>query len=114
MILILGAQGAGKKEYAMSLGYAEADMADGVLDEKPVLNNLQRLCFADPEHAGDMLEALCRKQAVICNEVGSGIIPLDRKEREGREATGRLCVQLAQRAEKVIRVVAGIGTVIKG
>jgi len=114
MILILGAQGAGKKEYAQSLGYRAEDMADGVLDEKPVIYNLQTLCFADPENAGKMLEALCQKQTVICNEVGSGIIPLDRREREGREATGRLCVQLAQRAQKVIRVVAGIGVVIKG
>ena len=35
-------------------------------------------------------------------------------ERRGREAVGRLCVRLAQRAECVVRMVCGIPTVIKG
>ena len=51
---------------------------------------------------------------MLCCEVGSGVIPNSREDRVFREATGRLCVRLAQRAEAVVRVVAGIPTAIKG
>jgi len=51
---------------------------------------------------------------VVCDEVGSGVIPLEKRDREAREATGRLCVLLAREAERVVRVVAGIPVVLKG
>ena len=51
---------------------------------------------------------------VVCDEVGSGVIPLEKARRLGREATGRLCCQLAKEATRVVRLVAGIPTVIKG
>ena len=34
-----------KVEYVKSLGYSDSDIADGVLDERPVLNNLQDMVF---------------------------------------------------------------------
>ncbi|MDO4568264.1 MAG: bifunctional adenosylcobinamide kinase/adenosylcobinamide-phosphate guanylyltransferase [Clostridia bacterium] len=113
MVLIIGSQASGKREYAMSLGYAECDMADAVLDERPVLYNLQDMVARAPECAPALLEALLEKQAVICNEVGSGIIPVNARDRSSREQTGRLCVLLAQRAERVVRLVCGIPMVIK-
>ena len=64
--------------------------------------------------SGELLEPLCEKRAVLCCEVGSGVIPIDYETRLGREAVGRLCVRLAQRAECVVRMVCGIPTVIKG
>jgi len=68
----------------------------------------------DPDGSLELLDALCEKEVVITCEVGSGVIPLERRDRDGREAAGRLSVRLAQRAEKVIRLVSGIPTVIKG
>ncbi len=50
---------------------------------------------------------------IISNEVGSGIVPLDRAEREYRERTGRMLVRLAAQAEEVARVICGIGQRIK-
>ena len=61
-----------------------------------------------------MLPVLLQKEAVACCEVGSGVIPIQYGQRRAREATGRLCVLLAARAEKVVRLVSGIPTVIKG
>jgi adenosyl cobinamide kinase/adenosyl cobinamide phosphate guanylyltransferase len=61
-----------------------------------------------------LLDSLLAKEVVICNEVGAGIIPASRVERESREATGRLCCQLAQHADRVVRLTAGIPIVIKG
>ena len=46
---------------------------------------------------------------IITDEIGSGIVPLDVKEREWREVHGRICCQLAGRADAVFRVIAGIG-----
>ncbi|MBS6323232.1 MAG: bifunctional adenosylcobinamide kinase/adenosylcobinamide-phosphate guanylyltransferase, partial [Clostridium sp.] len=46
--------------------------------------------------------------------VGSGVIPVERNVRLGREAAGRLCVLLAKDAEAVVRMVCGIPTIIKG
>ena len=50
---------------------------------------------------------------IITDEIDSGIVPLDVKEREWREVHGRICCQLAGRADAVFRVIAGIGQKIK-
>ena len=47
------------------------------------------------------------------DEIGYGIVPVDRMEREYREQTGRVCTRLAAYSEKVYRVMCGIGQVIK-
>ncbi len=51
---------------------------------------------------------------LISDEIGYGLVPLDAFERAWREQTGRICCDIAGRAETVIRVVAGIPQVIKG
>ncbi|MDR0916275.1 MAG: bifunctional adenosylcobinamide kinase/adenosylcobinamide-phosphate guanylyltransferase [Oscillospiraceae bacterium] len=112
MILVIGGRASGKRDYVRSLGYADADIADGVIDARPVVYNLQALVFADHESAPNLLEPLLTKDVVVCDEVGSGVIPTDRDQRLAREATGRLCVHLAQRAERVVRLVAGVPTTI--
>ncbi len=113
MLLVIGGAGSGKREYVKSLGYTDEDIADAVLNDKPVLDNLQDIVFADPLNV-KIFDILLQKRIVICNEVGSGVIPLDARDREVREATGRLCNRLAQHAKKVVRLVCGIPIVIKG
>ncbi len=114
MILVIGARSSGKRAYVEALGYGPETIADGVLDDRPVLYNLQNITMADPEGAPALLESLKDKEVVVCDEVGSGVIPLEKARRLGREATGRLCCQLAREATQVVRLVAGIPTVIKG
>ncbi|MBR5381733.1 MAG: bifunctional adenosylcobinamide kinase/adenosylcobinamide-phosphate guanylyltransferase [Oscillospiraceae bacterium] len=114
MILIVGGHAAGKLDYVRTLGYGDEDISGDVFDEKPVLCGLQDIAAAAPERAESLLPALLRKSVVVCDEVGSGVIPLEKRDREAREATGRLCVLLAREAEKVVRVVAGIPVVLKG
>lgn len=50
---------------------------------------------------------------IIMDEIGNGIIPLEKEERLYREAVGRAGCRLAEQAGQVVRVVCGIGTVIK-
>ncbi len=114
MILVVGGEGAGKRTFAQSLGYRETDMADACLDERPVVFHTERLVFGDMEGMDKLYEELLKKEIIICNEVGSGVIPMNRTERLGREATGRLCALLAGKADAVVRVVCGIPTIIKG
>lgn len=64
----------------------------------------------------DIAELLtCRNPDVILvsDEVGYGVVPVDAFDRAYREAVGRICTELAACSKKVIRVVCGIGTVIK-
>ena len=114
MILVVGSAASGKRDYVTSLGYSDREIADGILDSSPVLYNLQDLVARNPEKSADLLASLLEKEVVVCNEVGSGVIPLERSDREAREQTGRLCNRLAQQADKVVRLVCGIPTVIKG
>lgn len=131
MILVIGGAGSGKLDYVKSLGYSEREIADGarfvksleyskrdaadrLLDGRKVVYNLQNIVFDDPDRAPELLEALLLMEVVVCNEVGSGIVPLSARERQAREATGRLCIRLAARATRVVRLVCGIPTVIKG
>ena len=114
MILVIGGAAAGKRAYIQeTLGYADDQIADAVLDDRPVVCNLQALVAAEPGCSDAVLEQLLAKEVVACDEVGSGVIPVDRAQRAAREEAGRLCVRLAQRAERVVRLVAGIPTVIK-
>ncbi len=51
---------------------------------------------------------------IIMNEIGSGIIPLEKSERDWREMTGRAGCIIASRALTVYRVCCGIAEIIKG
>ena len=55
----------------------------------------------------------CPNCIIISDEVGNGIVPIEAFEREYRERTGRILVELAKRAEEVERVICGIGQKIK-
>lgn len=114
MVLILGGLGAGKREYARSLGYTDADMSPDPGSAAPVLLELEEAVRADPYGSGSLVDLLCQKELVLCREVGCGVVPLSSEERRYREAVGRLCVLLAQRAESVVRVVAGLPMALKG
>lgn len=98
MILIIGGRGAGKEEFAReTLG----------CDPKNTLPALHEL---DPLPS---LEELLSYEAVICDEVGCGVVPLERADRERREAIGRLCCQLAKQAQAVYRLQCGLAMRLK-
>lgn len=95
-------------------GFSGMEMADAVLDDKPVIFNLQDLIAQNPGAAQSLLPELLKKRIVICNETGCGIVPVSHTERKIRESVGRTCIVLAKNAEKVIRFCSGIPMVIKG
>lgn len=98
MILIIGGRGAGKREFAReTLGCDPKDTL-------PALHELEPL---------PPLEELLGYEAVICDEVGCGVVPLERADRERREAIGRLCCALAREAQAVYRLQCGLAMRLK-
>lgn len=50
---------------------------------------------------------------IISDEIGSGIVPVDSFEREYRETVGRTLTMIAEQADRVERVICGLGQRIK-
>jgi len=50
---------------------------------------------------------------IICDEVGSGIVPIDKNMRDYRELVGRVLCRLAQKSDEMERITCGVGMRIK-
>ena len=61
----------------------------------------------------DRLQASNPRILLISNELGCGVVPVDAFDRKYRETAGRICTEIAAKSSQVIRVVCGIGTVLK-
>ena len=123
MIMITGGAFQGKREFAKQrFGLSDSDIINGGSCEIPELANAR--CIVNYELAVKHLIsenidplAFTKKlncDIVIMNEIGCGIIPLEKSEREWREMTGRAGCIIAENAEAVYRVCCGIATIIKG
>lgn len=124
MILITGGAYQGKTAYAQThFPYAVTDGAVcGFAEPKTakILNHyhifVRRLTEAGVD-AEAYTRALCSENPaciVLMDEIGSGIIPMDKQERIWRENTGRAGCILAENARTVIRMICGLPTAIKG
>lgn len=51
---------------------------------------------------------------IMMNEIGCGIVPLEREERRWREQTGWCGCLIAERARAVVRLCCGCPSVLKG
>ena len=67
----------------------------------------------NPEQRLDEFLKQCPDCILISDEIGNGIVPMDAFEREYREKTGRILIELAKQADEVVRVVCGIGQKLK-
>ena len=99
MILVIGGRGAGKRSFVTDvLGFSPEQFAEN----GPVLYGLEELDPLPP------LEALLGRAVVGC-----GVVPMDRGDRDRREAVGRLCCDLAREAEAVYRLQCGLAMRLK-
>lgn len=127
MKLIIGGYAQGKLDYVLEkYGLKEDSVWEGALPNRKepaektvVINRFQnwvRNRIADggcPQQEVGLFLEQYRDCIIICDEIGNGIVPNDPLEREYRECTGRILIQLAERAEEVERVLCGIGQRIK-
>lgn len=77
------------------------EMIAGGMSREDILKQVEKIYKYNP----DLI--------IICDEVGSGIVPMEKEERIYREEVGRISCVLAQKASRVIRVVCGMGMEIK-
>ena len=126
MEMIIGGAFQGKKEYAkFRFELKDEDMTDGALASFEEI--FQCRCMYhfhewvkkglkenwDFQGLEDRLLASNPRILLITNELGCGVVPIDAFDRNYRETTGRICTRIAAKSNQVIRVVCGIGTVIK-
>lgn len=101
MILVTGGFASGRHTYVRNvLKYTESEIAEVTAD----------LCREYDDKTVDML---CSKKAVIVQECGCGLVPIDENEKCFREQNGKLSAELASRADHVVRIVCGIAQNIK-
>ncbi len=50
---------------------------------------------------------------IISDEIGCGVVPVSKEERQIREETGRLLCEISAQADRVYRIICGIPTQIK-
>lgn len=70
----------------------------------------------DGQEPREFAQRFCEKHpdaVVVANEVGAGVVPMNREDRAFRGAVGRALCVIAQKAESVTRCVCGIGVRIK-
>lgn len=91
-------------------------LAKRLYPDLPLAENLHLLVRQVLEQNKDPLALLdnCIGKAVTCDEIGCGIVPISRADEDWREAVGRLCCAVAERADAVVRVTAGVPQYIKG
>ena len=107
MIFVTGPLYAGKQAYIQTaLGLSDGDFA------LRAVRDVQELAVGADLPA--LADELAKHEIVIATELGGGLIPVGKAEREKREAAGRLACLLAARADTVIRVCCGLPQVLKG
>lgn len=129
MILITGGKAQGKFRLAKEMfpdaevscgAFPDSGFIEGALKDKDLIiddfNIPAREFFENGTETIEKvheLNACFREVVLITDQVGSGIVPVEKAEREFREWIGRLQCTLAEEADEVIRVICGIGQKIK-
>lgn len=120
MILIIGGRGQGKLDYVRMAYNVKEEEIGTDLGQCRVVYGLHNVIRSMVE-AGEAPQTavLAHSQAhpqtiYICDEVGSGVVPIDPGQREWREAVGRCCCALAKEARRVERIFCGLPLVLKG
>lgn len=136
MRLIIGGAYQGKLSFAMELAKKTDQMtenkqmeayevAEGCRDSFEAalkcriihgLHEYIRRLLKEGKNVDDFLHAVQRQNPhviITSDELGCGIVPLDPKDREWREVSGRASVKVAQISGEVYRMVCGIASRIK-
>ena len=111
MEFIVGGRSQGKRGYMKEkYGIDDGSICDGrvctpeELAKAAYIDNLHEFVRRFPQ-----CEPVFRKDAaVICDEVGSGIVPIDKAERLWRERVGRVGCRAAREEDIGTRVVFGL------
>ena len=126
MKLVVGGAYQGKVQFVCdTFGLTKEEMIDGAtceyeaIKEAKAIYNLQlyiKRLLMDGKEDKEFLISQIKKNPniiVICNEMGSGLVPVEAFDRKYREMVGRVQCELAKNSKEVYRVYCGIGVKIK-
>lgn len=135
MKLVIGGAYQGKLAYAKENYQIENGWIDGrTCDFDEVLSCRGIFCFHEyikrllffsfsdndlihlEESAEKFVKVLQEKNheiVIVSDELGYGIVPVEKQDRIWRETVGRICTCVAGCADEVVRVVCGIGMKLK-
>lgn len=111
LVFIIGGYAQGKYEYAIS-HYPNKEIFNEFhlwVKEQLLLKRTKEQILAQVKE----YIQLHRDAVIICDEIGNGIIPIDRFERDYREILGDITQYLAKEAVIVERVVCSLGQYLK-
>lgn len=127
MKFITGGAYQGKLEYAMkNYSISTAEISDGEefsVTDLPHIKCINNYHLAiknllqngkNPIESTNEILAENPNIIIIMNEIGNGIIPLEKSERIWREQVGNVGCYLAEKADTVERIVCGVTVKIKG
>lgn len=110
MILVIGGFSQGKLAFVKS---------EFNIDDKKVFNKFNdwvRSVIKNGDNPVDATNKLIDENPdliIISDEIGNGIVPMEKEERDFRDTIGGIQIMLAKQAEEVYRVTCGIGQKIK-
>lgn len=127
MIMITGGAFQGKRNFAREkFNFSENDIISG--RDCEIDRAFSAECLADYHllirrvldekmDALEFTQSLCERNpnaVIIIDEIGCGIIPIEKNERIWREQVGRAGCMIASNSSVVVRICCGIPAVIKG
>jgi hypothetical protein len=126
MKFIIGGAYQGKTGYAMKkYGFTESEIMDGEnpdmekIADYRCINNFHLFIKKIVAQGGNPIvaaEKILNENPdiiIIMNEIGNGIIPIEKNERIWREETGHTGCFLAEKSESVERIICGMPICIK-
>ena len=127
MELYIGGYAQGKRDYVLSTHSGTWKIFDGTkipeaMDEKEdkiLLDHLHLFIEDRLLKKADPLEEILKiveahpKCIILCDEIGNGIVPMEKEKREYRDRTGQILIRLSKEAKRVERIVCGLGQRIK-
>ena len=124
MILIIGGAYQGKLDYAINnfpgRSVFQCSEEKPEMDtKKDIINSLHLMGLAQIREGINTIDFLrgllpqLKDKIIICDDIFSGIVPVEYEMRLWRETMGGALTLLSKNANKVIRVFCGIGSMIK-
>lgn len=119
MILIIGGAYQGKLDYAKDAFHLSKDdiytCANGEIDfSKRCVSSIEEFTYAcvceniEPIEYFKTHRAQWKNSVLICRDIFCGVVPMDARDRQWRQITGRLCQYLSGEAERVSRIFCGL------
>lgn len=116
IVLVIGGRAQGKKNFIRETFEVREEEFDCDIGKNRAVMHLEKLIREQGKETVlyKLEERFLKGDCIVsCDEVGMGIVPMDKKDREYRDDVGKVLCEIVKRADEVFRVFAGIGQRIK-